>query len=91
MEVIKCYCDIFKRINMNVISLFEEIIICNSEICGDDNGVYIIDIHNNFKTQLKKITFKNCVLKFRTIWTCRCHTIQVEFINCTIYKPQIPI
>jgi len=82
------YCDIFKlKINVETIP-FKEIIICNSEICGDDNGVYTIGKDLSNSTQLKKIIFNNCVLNFQKLIQL-CQTIQIEFINCTstMYKP----
>lgn len=81
---VEFYCDIFKLpIDMKIVSLFNEIIICNSKIYGDANGVYNISENLSADTQVKKITFKNCSLHFHTINA----NVQIAYINCYNVEP----
>jgi hypothetical protein len=81
---VEFYCDIFKLpIDMEVVSLFNEIIIADSIIYGDVNGVYNISENLSADTQVKKITFKNCCLHFKTINA----NVQIAYIDCYNVEP----
>jgi hypothetical protein len=73
---LQVYCNIFAlEIDMKNIPI-EGIIICDSVINGDADGIYNIDMR--FNSHLKKITFKRCLLNFHTINA----NIQIEYIDC---------
>jgi len=78
---LQVYCNIFAlEIDMKNIPI-KEIIICDSVINGDADGIYNIDMR--FNSYLKKITFKRCLLNFHTINT----NVQIAYIDCYNVEP----